>query len=112
MAGLSDRSERVVLFLLISEGRSTKNRQFTTNRKRQNMTRNQPDQRKGSMDGNWATTAAMPEGRRRQAVWERAQQWNGLCTSNMIISISDVLQPSHCNNFASAHLNSYKVPLT
>ena len=38
--------------------------------KRQKMTRNHPDQRKGSMEGNWATTAAMPEGREGEE-WTR-----------------------------------------
>lgn len=64
IAGFSDRSEKVVRFLLMSETRSTKYNQFTTSMKRQKMTRNQPDQRKGSMEGNWATTAAIPDGRR------------------------------------------------
>lgn len=55
----------------MSETRSTKYNQFTTSMKRQKMTRNQPDQRKGSMEGNWATTAAIPDGRRGHSACKR-----------------------------------------
>ena len=51
------------------------------------MTRNQPDQRKGSMEGNWATTAAIPNRRKGHVCTVRIQ--SGSCsTINYITDVS------------------------
>ena len=70
------------------------------------MTRNHPDQRKGSMEGNWATTAAIPN-RRKGHVRMYVYSLDHVAQST--ISLMPAIYHTKCTLIQRTHIFAAKV---